>query len=506
MSIDYSKFKTPYFDIEVGDSSWKTIVKLPEYLLRLITKVEVMEAFFTAENAGSTQLTIAFAEGFDKQSGFITDLVFDGKQGIGTLTEDGKKKANSAPKFLFQEKNKVKITWGYLEDKDSSRSYMGFITQAATTYSESGLIATTITCLPWTLGPGDQLSTRKGVAFGTKQKLSKSGDSLVIFNDLKTDDLIRKLAKELNMATIISKNLHNDIVDKNKQKMWIAGESFQQFMTRLAKASGCTYGIESDPNTGKEVIIFIKKQDFEKRVVLADKNLLAWKEPGSILKSINLHANFGGLVGSSQKGINNEGKVVEDDEVKRRLLAEQKSPTGKNTSVAPKDLRVEQTSSTTGKAQNLIDVNPVGNNPIASALPLRDTISNGGVVGTVDITPAQNKQVVADKAAVKADDLSKLIQLDFSTIGYTKLTPGIVEISGIGVRYSGKYRILTVTHTIDSSGYVTKCTATSQALASGGVSAPDIDKAEKDDTKDRRVLNQATADPLAQLRKLQGIA
>lgn len=505
MSIDYSKFKTPFYDIEIGDSSWKTIVKLPENLLRLITKVEVMEAFFTAENAGSTQLTIVFSEGFDKSSGFITDLIFDGKQGISTLTEDGKKKASSVPKFLFQERNKVKITWGYLEDIENARSYMGFITQAGTTYSESGLVTTTITCLPWTLGPGDQLSTRKGVAFGTKTKLSKSGDSLVVFNDLKTDELIRKLAKELNMATIISKNLHNDIVDKNKQKMWIAGESFQQFMTRLAKASGCTYGIESDPTTGKEVIIFIKKQDFEKRVVLADPNLLAWKEPGSILKSVNLHANFGGLVGNSQKGVDDQGNIVQDDEVQRRLLAEQKSTSGKNTSVAPNDLRVQQKSSTTGKNQDLIDVDPVGNNPIPSALPLRDSIANGGVVGTVNVSPAKNKQVVADRAAVKADDLSKLIQLDFSTIGYTKLTPGIVEISGIGVRYSGKYRILTVTHTIDGSGYITKCTATSQALASGGVVANELPKAEKDDTKDRRLLDQASADPLAQLRKLQGI-
>jgi hypothetical protein len=64
-----------------------------------------------------------------------------------------------------------------------------------------------------------------------------------------------------------------------------------------------------------------------------------------------------------------------------------------------------------------------------------------------------------------------------------------MEITGIGVRYSGKYRIISVTHTLDSNGYNSKCSGNSQMLAAGGVVIPSgAPKGQNDDVA-RRVLN-----------------
>lgn len=487
MAVDYTKFKTPYYNIEVGDPSWKNVVKLPEWLFRRITKVEIQEAFHTPDNPGTTQLTISFTEGFDNDPGIITDLVFDGKQGITSLSEDGKKKENLSPKFLFQERNLVKVTWGYLEDRESSRSYMAQIFQATTTFSDSTSTSTTITCLPWTW-IGDQLSTKNGRQFGTKTVTSKAGDSLVAFEDLKTDALVRKLADDLDMTTIVSKNLLSATVDKHKIKMWVSGQSFHQFMTRLADTSGCVYGIEYNPKTGKNVIIFITKQDFEKRVVIPDVNLLWWKQPGSILKSINLNCNFGGLTDNSQKSVNEKGEEITNKKTSQQHI-------------------VQFRNTINGKKQEVIDTDPTNVNPSRPAINLGKVANGGTIAGKSEINPAQNKEDQDDKANIKKAFTPAIVTLDFTTVGFTGLTPGITQISGIGLRYSGKYRIMTVTHTIDSNGYTTKCSAMSQVITGGGITPTNITQGQETEQKvDVKQFDQRKSDePLAQLRELQGI-
>src|ERR1700740_1693046 len=61
MAADYRKFKTPYYEIYVSDSTGKRMVKLPHHIIRLVEKVKIVEAF-TPEVAFST-LTIDFVEG-----------------------------------------------------------------------------------------------------------------------------------------------------------------------------------------------------------------------------------------------------------------------------------------------------------------------------------------------------------------------------------------------------------------------------------------------------------
>jgi hypothetical protein len=524
MAADYRKFKTPFYEITVGDPSWKRTVKLPHHILRLVQKVEVTENMMLNDSATPSSVTVVFSEGsrepaspdyklgtaglyqvplegnkvdmdisgsLTNRSGIITDLRFSGSHGITFLTEKEKKTGkidtslqknvegndttrsykyeNKAPLFLFQERNRIKVTWGYLEDPSTVRSVMMSIQVITTEFPQEGMPTTTVTGLSFS-SIADQMATRKAKVFGHRKITSKSGDSLVEFEDLKTDDLIRKIAKDAGMAVIISKNLPNETVDKDKQKMWLAGESFHQFMKKMADLSGCYYEILADPSTGKETILFIKYADFEKKVVISDKELLQWKGPGSILKNINVNADFGGMLGSQHVGLNEKGEEGSvNDEVNHTVLRQYNSPDGK----------LEQAMATS----------PIGNNASPTAKAISDNVANGGTTGMVDNSPNLSEKSRQDKAAVTAAKNAKMIALDFNTIGYTKLIPGVMEITGIGVRYSGKYRIISVTHTIDSSGYTCRCSGNSQMLAAGGVVIPTGAPKGKEIFNDRVVLN-----------------
>lgn len=98
------------------------------------------------------------------------------------------------------------------------------------------------------------------------------------------------------------------------------------------------------------------------------------------------------------------------------------------------------------------------------------------MIGQVDIHPSTSADKHEATSLATTNINNRNIVLEFTTLGYTKFSPGVIEFRNIGVRYSGKYRLQTVTHTLDGSGYVTKGTAVSFALAAGGVTLQEAPK------------------------------
>ena len=503
MAADYRKFKTPFYEIEIGDSSGQRLVKLPHHILRLVEKVEIVETFVAGEfstmsidfvegsrepaspdaklgtaglyqiptSGGDTDLDISGS--ITNRTGAITDLRFSGNSGITFLTAEERKKGkidrqpqenvdgdtvtraykkeNSRPVFLLQERNQVRVTWGYIEDPSTIRSVRGYIMVISTQYPENGSVRTTIQCQD-TRTALDQVATTKGVPFG-RRKITGKGNSIVVFEDMKTDALIRDICDKAGIASLVSKNLPADTVDSDKQKLWIAGESFHQFMTRLAATHNCYYTVVPNPKTGKDTLYFIKKTDFESRLVIADTDLTRYKSPGSILKSVDIKADFGGVSGNAQKGVAKDGKQ-------------------------PSNVTQSSAAVSQFKGEQLIPNSPVGNgNEIAAAKGVADKVANGDVTGTVDVNPSSNRKRLDDMSQVNAEASQRNITLEFTSLGYTRFHPGAIEFGNLGVRYSGKYRLLTVTHTLDGNGYICRGTATSWALQQGGVVLPDANKA-----------------------------
>jgi len=533
--IDYRKFKTPYYQIEIRDSAGKRKVKLPHHILRLCVKVELFEAL-SSEN-GTDTLTLDFIEGsrepastdasmgtsglykiplegdgvdmevsgsMTNRTGVLTDLRFSGNSGITFITEQEKKtgkldnkiqenvegkkttrkfkRESSAPVFLFQQRNQVKVTWGYIEDPKTVRSFVGYISIVQTDFPESSMPTTKITCQGALFG-WDQISTKATKTFGKRITTSK-GNSIIQFQDLKTDEVLRNISDKTGIPVIISKDMEISKFDKDKQKMWLAGESFKEFMDRMAAMENAMWKVVTDPKTGVDNIVFITKKEFEARMIPAyDPNLFTFRAPGSILKSVSVKVDFGGIGGNAQVGLNENGEVLSKEDMVGR------------------ELFTKYNSSATKKPEEAVDIDPNSTNPISSVTSITDNIAGGDVTGTVEHNPRTDEAGLDKTASVTANKQHNIIQLDFTTIGFTKMTPGVIELKGIGVRYSGKYRILTVTHTIDSSGYITKCTATSLALPRGGVKLDDTPKGQE---KEEFVTRQLFSDPAGQYHKLQG--
>jgi len=57
---DYRKFKTPFYEVEIGDSTGQRLVKLPHHVARLIQKVEILETFTPGQ---FSTITITMIEG-----------------------------------------------------------------------------------------------------------------------------------------------------------------------------------------------------------------------------------------------------------------------------------------------------------------------------------------------------------------------------------------------------------------------------------------------------------
>lgn len=532
--IDYRKFKTPFYQLEVRDSSGNRKVKLPHHIMRLVEKVDLYEAL--SADIGADTLTVAFVEGsrepastdasmgtnglykipiegdavdmeiagsLTNRTGVLTDLRFSGNSGITFITDQEKKtgkldnkiqenvegkkttrkfkRESSAPVFVFQQRNQVKLTWGYVEDPKSVRSFVGYIMVVSSEFPESGMPRTVLTCQGASVGL-DQISPKNTKTFGKRITTSK-GNSILQFQDLKTDEVLREISDKTGIPVIISKDMQISKLDKDKQKMWLAGESFKEFIDRMAAAENAMWKVVTDPKTGIDNIIFITKKEFESRLLPAyDPNLFTFRAPGSILKSVNVKVDFGGIGGNAQVGMNEDGKILSKEEwVGTQLYTQYKS-------------------SATNKPEEAVDIDPNSSNPISSVRAVTDNLANGNVTGIVDHNPRTDEDGLDKTAAAKANKQHNTVQLDFVTIGFTKLTPGVVEIKGIGVRYSGKYRILTANHTIDSSGYVTKCTATSLALPKGGVQLDDSAHGKEQKDQVLRLFN----DPTGKYHKLQG--
>lgn len=516
----YDQFRTPFYEIVVMDSTGKRKVNLPHHILRLIEKVEVTETFMSSQSHDFGTLNITFIEGsrepaspdaslgtsglykipldggsddkamsgsLTNRSGIITDLRFSGNNGItfttgkekrsgktdssvqtsvsGKTTTREHKNDDKSPMFLFQERNRIQITWGYKEG--SSKTYIGHIITVQTEFSESGT-KTIISAVD----PNaflDQFGPSVAKTFGTRTTTAK-GNSIVTFTDNTTDKVLRDIADQCGIAKIVSTNLPAEVVDKDKQKIWLAGTSFNEFMNALAKRHDALWRIIINPKTHKETLVFMTRTDFEKKTIFADKNLLIYKAPRSIIKNVSIKADFGAPFGNAQKGVDSQGNEpaeVSKDTVVRATLF---TPSGST------------------KTEEWVDVDPKVNNPIPIAKNLDSAVLNGKSVGTVDLEPSDtllNKKELSDR---ESTEMAKTIVIDFTTLGYTKLTPGVVELGGIGSRYSGKYRLISVTHTIDSNGYTTKCMGTSYAVAVGGKGISDTAKGTETDPKVRKRL------------------
>lgn len=499
---DYSKFKTPFFKISIGDSSGKNMRELPPHIARLVEKVEITETLCCNT---FNQINISLIEGsrepykvseghfanpddyepehtdlLSNRSGLLTDLritssglsaaapgstalvetvtitppTTDGAKDntppeIINITEEINTPVDDNIHYLFHQRNQIEISWGYKEDELSVRKTRAYILIVTTDFPESGSPRTNVVCHSAS-AIADQLTTNTGRVFGKKIAVGTDdlGNDLYDWKDDTPADLIASLGKESNTEFIVSPEFRAPVYEAGKAKHWMGGQSLHQFLLQLAVRHHAIYDIIIDVNTGKDTIIFLNRDDFESYPIIKDEELLTYKANGSIVKSVSIKADFGMPVGTFLKGISEEGGIV-------------KAPATQPSAVLFGE----------AKLQNNF---PDTSNPARIAVAA-NTLSAGGTSASSAISvEASSPANVKDGARAIANKMgTAMVSLDFTTLGFPQIVPGSAKFSGIGERYTGYYKIQTVTHTLDSNGYNCKGNAISYTSGTGGVQVTD---------------------------------
>lgn len=499
MATGYEKFKTPFYEIFVAPASSNDYIPLPEQVRRLIKKVEIMETRETCSY--NQQVTIVITEGsrepfslldesvptevyslgeaggaLTNKSGLVTDLRYiedgvgitavskgaaaaalnalaslaaSGENAVGppdeaTLVQS--KQPKTKPQYLFQEFNKLKIRWGYLEDPTTVRTIKTIIYITACEFPEGGQPETTLTCL----GSGavlNQIASPKAINFAKKTPSGidpKTGNLLVTFEGMNVKEVVEYIGEQIGIVTFVDDNLNLMPIDKGKFRVIPAGKNIDRYLTELAQETNSHYIPMLHPATDEFVIFFISQKEMEASL----GEYLVYKGPGSILKSVNIKADFSGFFGSYVSAYNSSGQ-------KNSATAD----IGDNQLVLFDD---------SGKADN----NPASGNSFEVANQAAVIFGNGAQTSTAEIHPSAVNKSHSDQYSLNnAKCLSnRIVSMELITLGYTRLAPPkTLKITNIGERYSGVYNLLSVTHTLDENGYHCKCMATSYSIRGGGV-------------------------------------
>lgn len=482
---DWRQFKTPFFEISVGDSRGQNMVTLPHYILRLVEKVEVIETF---SNDAFNAINITFVEGsrepishdsalgngglynIDKDVGdvlnnrtaILTDLEFSNNNKIKFLTEDEIKitpvnniltnfrgeeiflEPKNSPSFLFRQYNQIKVTWGYRELGDLfTRSVRCRIIAVTVDFPENDQVRTIVKC--GVRDSFDQIAIPGGTGFN----FDVVNGGATSQRDPTLHDLLTSQAKKMGVPSVISKSFAIDNIGNDRFKLLMGDQSIDEQFKTYAMLYNARYNFIIDPATGLDTLVFMNLADFESKPVFKDPVLFTYKAPGSIIKSINLRVDYGGLFGASTVGTTDDGPMVSIQNVG----TDQSVTYGQSDSAAP---------------EKIVSADPVNsNNTVPAVSNFVKSVGGKGYAGIVENFPDTNPQILVDLNKALSERSNRLVYLDIATIGHPLLTPGVVEVGGIGIRYSGRYRIMTVIHTIDTNGYVCKASALNATLNNG---------------------------------------
>lgn len=506
-SIDYTKFKTPYFKVEIGKIGSSEMQELPPQIMKLVSKIEVME---TIQGCNHNQITISFIEGsrepykkeedteasiyqggsFSNHTGFVVDLkqidnsngqpgftlastvgdlrstlkagqdvlntVGDAASAAGlggaTATDEVDQEStkevvdNEIPKYLFFPRNRVKVTWGYVEDPEFQRTFSGRITIMSTNFPENGHPVTNIVA-HGTTSEFVQLTTKRGILFKSSGLFTQFSGSLSQEDeDMTLAELLDQIGNKTGFEIIRSDSFDQSKLDPGKAKVWPAGQSFHEFLSNLAKKHNAVYTAIEDFTTGKPAIVFIRREEFNSSTILP-KNIMFYRQPGSILKSVNIKADFQNIVSKMNASVDENTSAINR---------------GISTQGLEKLVLFE--------GQKALDTNPTNGKTLSPGGTGLDKLSDGGTINKIEYSadkePSGLEQESIDDAACS---YNHTVQLEFVAIGHPNLKPGSTPFQGLGRRYSGFYSIAQVSHIIDSNGYTCRGFATGAGTGGDGV-------------------------------------
>jgi hypothetical protein len=511
MAVDTTLMKAPFISVRVGppDAKNSDFVTLPENISGLISSFEAVQVI----DGGASSLsrgTLVFAEGsgyagnapgVDRPNS-VLDLVFSKKEGVQfvspetirsgksnteealtdadtlaapkqadaalkkSVKENNKELAKQAknsksPIFLLQERNIIEITWGYRNNKSvqvedlAQRVMRGSIQRVTHRASENGMPMTEVMVLDLGSGEFSKLEPNQGFNFtqGAVRQILNGKPS--IHSSRGTDsepasieDIFASVAKRFipNARAVVKlspEDLKKDITDKNGARIWQMNTSLHEFLKDQAEKLYAHYYVSTDPKSKETLLNLVSRSHFEKD--RGAKFTFVWKQGGAAnddplafatMKGFSLSLFPEGGSGASSAGVCTKRKVMVGERVQSVSLQ-----------MMGKD----------DEPVSLIQTDP----------KIKQLTNSNSIARYSDSCDPNDHKAVAEQHGSRMD---RALRIDFSTVGIPQLSPGAIEIKNIGVRYSGMYAAISVTHKITAKGgYTCNVTATTNVVKSGGV-------------------------------------
>ncbi len=437
-------------------------LELPESILRLITDVTISESSYSDTEATYPSLSLTLQETlYNPAPGAILDLRFDSEKGFTYVSKDEMEsgmtrskrdtKAQSQPViFLFAGNNKIEIEWGLLYPKKVSRKREFTIQTFSVQGGGSGHGTVSITAMDGTL-QGKKANIDKGISFvdpvrhntlkqvlwylceSIGHHLQFDGERVANFPPFTDKFVAERLEKGGDTAP----------PDPSAPITMPKGMSVHEFVKDLANEYSSAYEYDTDPVTGKPLLVFTYREQRYKKV----DRTFTYKSTDDVImnyKIDSVEGMFNPTTGASSTvdggGINasmTAVQMVTDDTKSPDKIANPGNPADK------------------ARMVNVLERNYVG-----------QSIT----------TPAKTTEAVQNEAESLHAKHKYNTSLALTTVGHPDYKPGLITMQNIGRRYSKKYRMFTVQHKLSNSGYVCSWSGMSHYDTDAGVNADDAAK------------------------------
>lgn len=488
------RLKNYFYRMKITSPDGNQSAELTDEILRLITSVTISESSYSDDSQTYPTLTLTLNETsylpeddsfnsvnpkvrgqLTNRPGSILDIRFDSEKGFtyvskeelesGRTRSDRAQSSTSQPVvFLFGGNNKIEIEWGLLQPK-TSRKRVFTLTTISVQGGGSGHGTVTLTALDG-MQLAEKTTLSQGKVFANPTNLAPNTLKQVLFQvtrvldyDLEFDgQLVTSFppftATYVPVRTVVGGDTAPP--DPKAPITLTRHMNLHEFVRELANQYSSSYEYDTDPKTGRTKLVFTPRN-----VKYGNVNYtFTYKDPATGMLSYKIDSVEGQFnpVTSASNGA--EGEQAESLTVTEQLLI---NNNGTTTS--------EKTTNKQNEAPKVPA--PVSRN---DAERLSREIPGVTNVGRGVTHPSREPDALGQTSKSMYDAAKFLSTITVTALGDPAYRPGLAKLNNIGLRYSTYYRMFTVQHTLNASGYVCTFNGKSQFLAEGGVDAGEASK------------------------------
>jgi hypothetical protein len=489
--------KNFFYRMKISSPDGNQSAELTEELLRLVTNVIISESSYSDDTQVYPTLTITLNEAswlpednsfntlnpsirgqFTNRPGSILDIRFDSEKGFTYVSkeemESGTTRSSRTQSnvtqpvvFLFGGNNKLEIEWGLLSPR-ISRKRTFTITTINVSGGGSGHGTVSITALDG-MQQAQKIQLSQGKVFANPATKQPNTLKQVLFQvtrildyDLEFDG---KLVTEFPPFTDVYVPNRTEIggdtapPDPKHPIVLTRHTKLHDFVSNLANEYSSAYEYDNDPKTGRTKLIFTPKG-----IKYGTVNYtFTYKDPKGGMLTYKIDSVEGMFNPTASTSGVVDGEAQEDVTSAEQLVVQ-------NT----KQTTQESNSDKTNESPKV----PAARDPKAIER-INQAIPGLISVGSSVTHPSNERQALEQHSSSMYDKNKFVSMITVTHLGNPNYRPGLAKINNIGLRYSTYYRMFTVQHTLNNSGYI--CTFNGKSQFIGGDSGVDAGEAAKGD-------------------------